>query len=138
MLIGWGNLTKDMSPDAFCDQVAERSLEAVAMACRRLSAGEVPGVNIDFPPAAARLAEQARVFDEIIARRDKPTQELVIVPIGAPMPEGMVPAGLLTVDFGHGRIDMRNRSHAEQEEILQNKGLPAGKTMLPGLKRMQS
>jgi hypothetical protein len=142
MIDGWHSAAQTMtkeSVDAYCRQVADNSLEAVQSAAALLGGGKATGQDKRFVPSAAELAEQARAFDEIIARRDEPAPQLVSYPIGAQPPDGYVALGPIEVDFGSRRIDMRNMSPEEKEAVFENRGLPQAKPgLLPNLKRMGS
>lgn len=115
------------------------SAEATRDACRAFVTGTVSEFKYDYgPPTAPRLATLARMLEPIKAEAG----EIVVYPIGELPPPGFMPLGPTSVDFGHGRIDLRGLSHAEKEAILQNKGrVPdlidgSRKAPLPSLKRM--
>ena len=110
--------------DAYAAAVSTFSVEAVKRACERFSTGDVEGVDRHYGPSAAELAAMARMFQQIKDRQDVPAERLISVPIGRPMPEGYVPLGPIEVDFGHGRIDMRQLDHQAKEFVLKHKRLP--------------
>ena len=52
----------------------------------------------------------------------------------------MVALGPIEVDFGGGRIDMRDMTPAEKDEVMANKGKPAqieGARFTPTVRRME-
>lgn len=115
------------------------AIEAVRDACRAFATGTVSDFNPNYgPPTAPRVAMLARLLEPIKAEAG----EIVVYPIGELPPPGFTPLGPTSIDFGHGRIDLRGLSHAEKEAILQNKGrVPdliegSRKAPLPSLKRM--
>lgn len=132
------------------------SLEAVHLACLRFANGDVPGRdNPRMPPSASELVPQVKMIDAGIKVRDGVRPELppapegfrrlptgeIVVPIGVDIPEGFEPAGDVSVDFGHGNIDLRGKTRAEKEEIYRQGGLPPikrieGARPLPRLQRM--
>ncbi len=88
---------------AYLDATAESSLGALEKACRAFATGVVSEFNPTFgPPSAPILAKMARLME----------------------PANLVPlyGGLLEVDFGHGRIDLRGLKIEEQDAIMRQHG----------------
>lgn len=131
LLAGYSYLS-GRSLDALIDQmvhvVDDCPVEAVALACDRFARGKVEGHTPGYAPGADQLAIQAGLFRDALAqieRNKAPTPKLISVPIGQPLPDGVVrEIGIEDVDFGHGKINMRGMSTAEKEAIMANKGLP--------------
>ncbi len=87
----------------YIDAVSECSLEAIERACRAFGTGAVPDWNPDYgPPVPVRLAMLARLLE--------PTKSVPLY------------GGLLEVDFGHGRIDLRGLKIEEQDAIMRQHG----------------
>lgn len=81
------------------------SVEAVVRACRRYAHGEVPEHNNAFPPSVPQLVVQVRLFEGVLAyskRQEAPRLH----------------SGILEVDCGHGKIDMRGLTVDEQDQVL--------------------
>ncbi len=121
---------------AYVEATAAISIDALGRSVEQFITGKVERNNA-FVPSAPELAENARAWQAALGRVADAqavvdAQALVSYPIGEAPPEGMVALGPMTVDFGSGPIDLRDKTAAEKEEILQNKGLPSGK---PGLIR---
>jgi hypothetical protein len=140
-----GSSITEATVNAYLAAVEDFSAEAVKLACRRFVAGDVPGQNKAFRPSAAELVEQVRIFVSAIRIRDAGKEEraqLVSYPIGGEPPPPMKALGPVEVDFGGGRINMRDMTPSQKEEILANKGAPPANrklprdTLLPRLKRM--
>lgn len=116
--------------------VSDCTLLGVQRACEGFLKGNVIDFNNDFAPTGPRLAEEARKWDEAKAAMDRLVSadrpKLVTYPMGSLPPPPMVPAGLMSIDFGDGTIDMSKLSHAEQEEVLRLKGRP----MMPTVRKM--
>jgi hypothetical protein len=74
--------------------------EAVKRACARFLGGRVPGHNNAFLPTAGEIAAEAMKLDH--------RADLV-----------SLHNGLLEMDFGHGRIDMRGLTEPEQDRIIE-------------------
>lgn len=101
--------------------VEDYSIEALRTACKRFLSGDVPGHNNSYVPNAPELAAQTRMFESLL--HPVPAVETVHYGIGTLPPPGYEPLGPLSVDFGHGPIDMRHMSAAEKDEIFRNKGV---------------
>lgn len=123
--------------DAYLAALSEFSAEAVALACRRFSDCDVPGWDPSRPPSAAQIVQQARLFTNLAEYKERP--RLVAVPIGKPLPDGMRTLGPLSVNFGHGNIDMSGMTPDEKEEVLRLGRRPDadGKQLVPHLKRVK-
>jgi len=119
LLRGWlsmvGNI--DMGTiDAFVDATRDVTLDAVTKAVEQFASGRVERNN-SFPPAAAEFAANAREWQAAIDKR-----------AGQDGPE--MHNGLIEMDFGAGRIDMRGLTNAEQDQIIANKGCaPNGRSL---------
>jgi hypothetical protein len=126
--------------DAYLAAVANNSVEAVALACRRFAEGDVPGWDAGRAPTAPQVAQQARIFDQ--ARAYQANREardrLVAYKMGELPPPGATPIGPLEVDFGNGRIDMRDMTPTDKETVLRTgKPLPReGERPVARLQRM--
>jgi hypothetical protein len=83
--------------------VEECDVESVALVCSRIASGQA-GLNTSFPPTPADIAERARLLDE----GRKPSPELY--------------NGLIEMDWGHGRVDMRGLTTEEQDVVIRAHG----------------
>lgn len=141
-----GSPITDATVDAYIGAVDAYTVEAVALACRRFIAGDVPGQNKAYRPSAAELVEQVRIFANAIRFREGAKEErakLVSYRMGEEPPPPMVALGPVEVDFGQGPIDMRDMTPAEKEFVLTHKRRPdpdakieAHASVLPRLQRM--
>jgi hypothetical protein len=123
---------------SYAETLEPYSLEVVTLACARFKDCDVPDQSREFAPSVAALADQCRLFRDAIAFRDRNKAErekIIVYPIGELPPPPAVPLGPISVDFGHGRIDMRDKTPAEREAIMQAKGLPPD--AVPQIKRME-
>jgi hypothetical protein len=125
---------------AYLEAVAGYRVAALAHAVKRFSIGDVEGHNNAFPPSGAQLAQQTRLFDEVLQSLDAdPAPKLVSYRIGDNPPEGAVPLGPMSVDFGKGLIDMSQMTPAEKDQVFKHKGLSPADGQLPfkpALKKM--
>jgi hypothetical protein len=95
-----------------------------------------------YAPSGSELAERCEMM--MPHERDpndvRDMRNLVTYPIGGEPPEGMVPAGILSIDFGdrRGRINMTRLSHKEQERVMHGATPPKTITVgsVPTLRRM--
>lgn len=135
-----GSPITDANVDAYLDAVEDYSAEAVALACRRYLAGDVPGQNKAFRPSAAELVEQVRLFVSAIKYQAR-ADGLIAYRMGEAPPDGTVALGPVEVDFGSGRIDMRNMSPAEKAKVFEHRGRPPveieGARFTPKLRGME-
>jgi hypothetical protein len=92
----------------YVEAVEDCSAEAVATACKRIASGQA-GLNTSFPPTPADVAERARMIDAL----RKPGPELL--------------NGLIEMDWGHGRVDMRGLTTEEQDVLIRGHGMVGGK-----------
>jgi hypothetical protein len=92
--------------DAMLRAVESYSARAVAQACQRFSDGAVPGHDNRYVLNAMELAEQVRLFHDLDAR--------VRVPLYS---------GILEMDWGRGRVDMRGLTVDEQDRIIEGHGM---------------
>lgn len=78
---------------AYLAAVEDVSLEALQRACRAFAKGIVKGFNNDFAPAAARLAQEARKYDEAMAALEaaRNAPRLVRYGLGEQPPPGYEP-----------------------------------------------
>lgn len=124
--------------DAMLAECLPYRLDAVEHACKRFSSGQVDGRNNAFPPSAAELCIQVRLYHDILERIDRDRADrpkLVVYKIGETPPPPLEALGPIKVDFGQGTIDMTDMTLAEKEAVLQHKGLPpADDTKQIGLK----
>lgn len=113
--------------DAIVEATAGVSFDALARSVGQFMAGKVEGHNNARMPSGAELAINARMWDEAIAvvagRNTGP--KLTAYPIGTLPPPPLVPLGPLEVDFGEGKINMRDMAPGEKETLLANKGRSA-------------
>jgi hypothetical protein len=86
------------------------SLEAIERSVNQFIRGDVPTHDGRFAPSTAELARNVRQWDEAIKLRDTPPPQLA--------------SGILSVDFGRGRIDMTKLTAAEQDEVLRTGKAP--------------
>lgn len=102
--------------DEFIERVLDLlepySPRAVEHAVRRFGDGGVPGHNTAFVPNGPQIAEQARLFHELYTRE--------VVPLYS---------GIIEMDFGHGRVDMRGLTVEEQDEVIRRHGVIDGKNV---------
>lgn len=120
---------------AYLLAVEHCSDEAIASACMAYLRHQVADHDYQFAPTAAQLGHTASMFEPREA--DPDLGDLIAYPIGADVPEGAVPLGPTSVDFGYGRIDMSRMSHAEKEETMRTKRLP-GWASRPRIKRISA
>jgi len=124
--------------DSYLAAVDGASLSAVMYACQNWSKRE--RVNPAFPPSATELAAVAETFDAMVAsveeRRARsaiPSPDgyprigggAIAVPSGMAMPAGYEPAGIVSMDWGHGRIDMRHMTAKQRDWVIHHRRLPA-------------
>lgn len=110
-----GNVDMD-NINAFVEATADVSLEALTRSVEQFTSGKVERNNA-FPPSSAELAENARLWESALRKNhaddDPPLHN-----------------GLLNVDFGRGKIDMRGLTAAEQDAVMDMKGIaPDGRSM---------
>lgn len=113
----WAHSATQGHIDAFVDASAAFSLESLRKAQERFhSADGVPGKDAHSWPTAREFATQAKLF-ELHARRQG--NSLVLLH-----------NGLLEMDFGHGRVDLRGLTTDEQDRIIKLNGLaPDGRNL---------
>lgn len=90
--------------ETYIDAVEENSVEAVRLTCQRIASGQ-SGLNSSFPPTPADIAERATLLDS------------------ATKPEPGKYNGLLEMDWGHGRVDLRGLTEREQDVIIKVHGV---------------
>jgi hypothetical protein len=103
---------------AYMLAVENASAEAVKRSCGQFLSGLVPDRNNGFLPTAAELSANARAWDAAIAQV---TADRELARLGT-----KIENGLLEMDFGHGMVDMRGLSTAEQDAIINNNGMIGG------------
>jgi hypothetical protein len=91
---------------SYVDACAEVSVEALRMTCQRIQRGRA-GLNTSYAPTPADIASRAATIDEMLK----------------PLPK--LHSGLLDMDWGRGRVDMRGLTVDEQDEIIRLGGLTA-------------
>lgn len=101
--------------DAYCSAVTDVPFEAVKRSTEQFGTGRVERNN-SFPPSAAEFAENAREWQMAIAKRASHS--------GPEMHNG-----LIECDWGHGRVDLRGLTNAEQDRIIDGKGFVNGKNL---------
>lgn len=101
---------------AYLAAVSGMSLEAVARSVKQFTSGLVERPNRDFAPSAESFAANVREWQRAIDQRNGDGIELH--------------NGLIEIDFGAGRIDMRGLTTAEQDQIIAAKGrAPDGRSL---------
>lgn len=98
------------------------TVEAIARSVEQFISGRVEKHDGRFAPSTAELVRNVRQWDEAIK---------VVEEARNPRP---LASGLLSVDFGAGRIDMTKLSLAEQDEVLRTKRLPQASIGPSGLR----
>lgn len=88
---------------SYVDACAEVSLAAVRLVCQRINRGQA-GLNSSFPPSPADIATRAEAVDDA----QKPAPRLF--------------SGILSMDWGHGIVDMRGLTVDEQDLAIQLSG----------------
>lgn len=88
------------------------SLEAIQRSVNQFVTGRVESHDGRFAPSAPELARNVRQWDDAIK----------VVEAARSPPQ--LASGILSVDFGRGRIDMTKLSAAEQEEVMRTKQAP--------------
>ncbi len=104
---------------AYMLAVSDASAEAVKRSCGQFLAGKVPDRNNGFLPTAAELSANARAWDAAIAQV---TADQELAKLNKPIENG-----LIQMDFGHGMVDMRGLTTAEQDAIINANGMIGGK-----------
>jgi hypothetical protein len=89
------------------------SVEAIDRSVNQFVRGAVPTHDGRFAPSAAELARNVKQWDDAIKVRDE-----------AKNPPQLA-SGILSVDFGHGPIDMTKLSIEQQDEVLRTGRAPA-------------
>jgi hypothetical protein len=87
-------------------------VEAIERSVDQFIRGAVPTHDGRFAPSAAELSRNVKAWDDAIKVRD----EAMTAP--------QLASGILSVDFGHGPIDMTRLSIAEQDEVLRTGRAP--------------
>lgn len=77
--------------------------EAVALACQRIASGQA-GLNTSYPPTPADIASRAALLD------------------AGKKPQPRMLNGIVEMDFGSGRVDLRGLTDDEQDIIIRNNG----------------
>lgn len=104
-------------------------IEGMALACRDVRAAAVAEAAREFytgssalerdhhwPPTGAELAARAAVWERAMRAREAPATKLH--------------TGIMDIDFGHGRIDMRGLTAEEQDRVISAHGeTPDGRSM---------
>jgi len=99
-------------------------IEAIERSVTQFVTGRVEGHDGRFAPSAAELSRNVRQWADAIK-----------VVEAARNPQQLA-SGILSVDFGQGRIDMTKLSAAEQEEVMRTKRAPQV-TLGPATVRLQ-
>lgn len=111
--------------DALAALLLPYGVEAVTRTAYELANAKLDRDHAFFP-TGAEMTKRAGTWKDALDFRDKARAEvaadkLVPVPIGK-MPPGLPPAGILDVDFGRGKIDLRGMDPKQVEAVLANKG----------------
>jgi hypothetical protein len=109
---------KDENVEAYLVAVEDVSPDAVRRSCAQFLSGKVPDHSNAFMPTAAELSANARAWDAAIGQL---TADRELARLGT-----KIENGLLEMDFGHGMVDMRGLSTAEQDVIINNNGMIGG------------
>ena len=91
---------------SYVEACSDVSVEAVRLTCQRIQRGRA-GINTSYPPTPADIASRAAAVDEMLK------------------PQPRLHSGLLEMDWGRGRVDMRGLTIDEQDEIIRLGGLTA-------------
>lgn len=114
--------------NAMVEATENITLDALRIGVSRFMHGEVVGQNNSRMPSGADLAIYCRMLMPREHDPNDPTSMLNLVsyPMGEKPPKGMVPAGLLSVDFGdrRGRVNMARLSYKEQERVMRGGSVP--------------
>lgn len=89
---------------SYLGPVEECSVEAVVRTCQRIATGQA-GLSTSFPPTPADIAQRAAAYDD--ANRERVA----------------LYNGLIEMDWGHGRVDLRGLAEAEQDAIIRCHGV---------------
>lgn len=101
----------------YVDAVSGLSVEAVRRSVEQFVTGNVDRENRDFAPSGEAFAANVREWQRALDLR-----------AGNDEPE--LHNGLIEMDFGAGRIDMRGLTNAEQDQIIAAKGrAPDGRSL---------
>lgn len=100
------------------------SIDAIQRSVNQFVTGRVETHDGRFAPSAAELARNVRQWDDAI----KSLEEARNAPPLA--------SGILSVDFGQGRIDMTKLNAEQQEEVMRTKRAPQV-TIGPATVRLQ-
>jgi hypothetical protein len=110
--------------DAYVEATLDCSEEAILRSIEQYGSGRVEEHKGPFAPDAGTFASNVRMWVralEVMAGMNK-REQLVSYPIGALPPSTAEPLGPLSVDYGHGPIDLRGKPYAEKEAIMAAKG----------------
>ena len=125
--------------DAYLEPIASYSASAAQQAFERFRDNEVDGAELDWLPGVPRWVSQVKMLDGILQRVQRGGDGLVAYKIGAEPPEGYEALGPVSVDIGHGMIDLTGKTLAEKEAILKGEH-PEHKKIegftMPRIKRM--
>lgn len=122
-------LTKH-SPEAYWMAVEQFPLKPIMDACRYFLR---PGVRA-FAPSAQELAHVVEMMTPREPDPDDPSdmRNLTSYPQGQPVPAGKVAAGMLMLDYGHGRIDVSRMEPSEIDAVMKSGGRTGdGKRQIP-------
>jgi hypothetical protein len=114
------------------------SIDAIESAVGEFVSGTVPEHDGKFVPTTAQLARRVRHREEIqTLLHGRKGSNVIPYRIGEKPPAGAVPCGIVSVDFGDGRIPLEDLTHEEREEVLRTgKRLPADKSLVQTMKRV--
>lgn len=101
-----------LSAKTYISALEGYTVEAIARSVEQFVTGRVEWHDGRFAPSTAELARNVRQWDEAIA---------VVAEARNPKP---LASGILSVDFGQGRIDMTKLTAEQQEEVLRTKRAP--------------
>lgn len=115
LLGGFNSSVTQATVSAYTDAVRAYSTEAVRAAYEDYRDQKVAGHDYRFPPTAPLFAGRARMHQNIFDR-------------AAGVSDGIkLYNGMLDMDFGNGRVDLRGLTAAEQDVIIANGGRLNGK-----------
>ena len=101
---------------AYLAELEPFDLDAVRRSVKQFRSGRVEGHNMDFPPSAPQLTANVREWQKALDARNDTGPEMH--------------NGLIECDWGHGRVDLRGLTTAEQDQIIAAKGrAPDGRSL---------
>lgn len=105
----------DGAIDGYAEDTAGFSLAAIERSVSQFRSGLVPEHNADFVPSAPRFVANVRAWQEAMdaSAANKGLRDWQ-----------EVHGGILEVDFGRGKIDLRGKAREQIEWVLMHKRMP--------------